>query len=284
MSCNNNLKNLALAFHNHHDTYGEFPAGADDTGTASRQMWGWGAHLLPFIEQNSLYDQMGVSRQGLVQVLDDAALRPLTQTALTAFICPSDPGGHLMDGGTMNGGRGRHFNGEADIGNNFRVAKSNYIGVCGMFDVDMRKNNGVLHRGSDHRFADVEDGTSNTFLLGERNRRCAQGAWVGNRNVTGGGPQGCDYTIGRVTRPLNSPNNGGHHCPEAFASEHPGGALFAFVDGSVQFIADTIHYRNAGVNGNNQNANTNPPNFNAANLGTYQRLGTRNDGQPVSEF
>lgn len=284
MSCNNNLKNLVLGLHNHHDVYGAFPAGADHTGTGDREMWGWGARILPFIEQTSLYDQLRVPDQFLKVTLDDTTLRTLTQTKLDIFICPSDPGGHLMDGGQMNGGRGRHFNGLSSVDNNFRVAKSNYVAVCGMFDVDHRRNNGVMFRGSETRMADLTDGTSNTFLLGERNRRCAQGAWVGNRNVTGGGPQGCDYTLGRVTLVLNDPSNASHRCTEGFASEHPGGGLFAYADGSIHFIADTINYNNAGVNGNNQSNNDAPPTFDPAELGIYQRLGTRNDGQPIGKF
>jgi len=284
-SCNNNLKQLALAMHNHHDTYGNFPAGADD-GAANIESWGWGAHILPFIEQGNIYDQLLVSKQTLNATLKQSALRPLVQTEISAFICPSDPGDHLMDGGQMNGKTGRHFRGNAGLPNNFRVGKSNYIGVCGYWDVDDRNNNGVLHRRTQNSFRDIVDGTSSTFMIGERNEFCAQGAWVGNRNPTGGGPQGIDYTLGRVTRPLNQPNNGSHQCVEGFASQHPGGALFAYADGSVHFIPDTINYALA-VNGhNNQNSNNTRRNELAdlnRPLGVYQRLGIRNDGRPAEQ-
>jgi len=287
MSCNNNLKNLVLGLHNHHDTYGQLPHGGFDGGS-SEESWGWGAYILPFIEQTSLYDRLGVADQTLTDALNDTSGTPspreLTQTKLDIFICPSDPGGHLMDGGQMNGGTGRHFNGNSSVNSDFRVAKSNYIGVCGMFDVDHRKNNGLLFRGSEIRFADIVDGTSNTFLLGERNLYCAQGAWVGNRNPGGGGSQGNDYTHGRITQPLNEPDNATHHCVEGFASEHPGGGLFAYADGSVHFISDTIDYNIAGIDPNDQAADDDPPNFNANNLGTYQRLGVRDDGQPIGEY
>ncbi|GAA4422784.1 DUF1559 domain-containing protein [Bremerella cremea] len=281
INCNNNLKNLVIALHNHHDTYGYFPPGGEHTNDDNRQMWGWGARILPFVEQTSLYDRLEVSQQDLKVTLDDTSLRPLVQTRLDVFICPSDPAGHLMDGGKMNGGTGRHFSGDANIGTNFRLSKSNYIAVIGMYDVNHLKNNGILFRGSKTRLADVTDGTSNTFILGERNRRCAQGTWVGNRNLPGSGPQGADYTHGRITRPLNDPLNGTHQCIEGFASDHPGGALFAYADGSVHFIADTIHYRNAGVNGQDYQNTAAPPTFNPVNLGVYQRLGVRNDGQPI---
>jgi len=284
-SCTNNLKQLGLALHNHHDTFLKFPAGADQTTNGNRQMWGWGAHILPFIEEDNLHGLLRVSDQDLVDTLNDAALRPLSQTEIDAFICPSDPGGHLMQGGQMNGSSGRHFNGDANIGNGFRVSKSNYVAVCGIWDVDYSRNDGVLYRGSSQRFRDITDGTSNTFLLGERNSFCAQGAWIGNRNIGGGGPQGCDYTLGRVSRPLNHPNNGSHQCTEGFASQHPGGGLFAFADASVQFISETIDFRNGGMGQDRGNHNDSQgASYNANNLGTYQRLGIRNDGQTLGEF
>lgn len=281
--CTNNLKQLGLALHNYHDTYNEFPAGGADTGNGSREMWGWGAFILPFIEESNLYEQLRVSQQDLTVTLNNTSLRPLVQTAIEGFICPSDPGGDLMDGGQMNGGTGRHFNGDSSVPNSFRVAKSNYVGVAGFWDVDERNNNGVLFRGSHMRFADITDGTASTFLVGERNKFCAQGAWVGNRNVTGSGPQGADYTMGAVFRPVNDPSNGTHRCVEGFASEHPGGANFGFADGSVHFITDNINFNSLGLY--NQNASTGNKNtLNGGNIGTYQRLGIRNDGKTPGDY
>src|SRR3954468_19249039 len=69
MSCSNNLKQMGLAWHNHHDTHGYFPTsgGACCAGAGNRplinggpvvgisQNWGWGYQILPYIEQDNLW-------------------------------------------------------------------------------------------------------------------------------------------------------------------------------------------------------------------------------------
>src|SRR6476620_4740634 len=65
--CQNNLKQIGLAFHNHHDTYKAFPTGgvgADgprtmngtSPATYQTQAWGWAYQILPYIEQGPLYN------------------------------------------------------------------------------------------------------------------------------------------------------------------------------------------------------------------------------------
>jgi prepilin-type N-terminal cleavage/methylation domain-containing protein/prepilin-type processing-associated H-X9-DG protein len=66
MSCSNNLKQMGLAFHNYHSTYGAFPRGtADDTsdpsGNYTCKALPWGVYLLPYLEQQALYNQFNVA-------------------------------------------------------------------------------------------------------------------------------------------------------------------------------------------------------------------------------
>ena len=278
--CSNNLKQLGIGLHSYHDTVGELPAGGVNAA-ANIESWGWGALILPHIEQENVYTNLGVANQTLNQfILDNKGTAgiDILKNPLNVFICPSDEGGDLMGGPRMNGGKGRHFNGNAGIGTGFRVAKSNYIAVCGSGSVADTTNDGAMFRGSNGiTLLGIQDGTSNTFFVGERNFFCHQGAWVGNRNVTGGGPQGADYTLGFVAQPLNKPNNNDHQCIEGFSSNHTGGANFLMGDGSIRFIRDSIDFNRGGMG-----ANSNTQNYNAANLGTYQKLGIRNDGQPVT--
>src|SRR5262245_59134101 len=60
MSCSNNPKQMGLACHGHHDTYGAFPPGyvAAAAYPGTTPGWGWAAYLLPHIEQDNLYRQI----------------------------------------------------------------------------------------------------------------------------------------------------------------------------------------------------------------------------------
>jgi prepilin-type N-terminal cleavage/methylation domain-containing protein/prepilin-type processing-associated H-X9-DG protein len=291
MSCQNNLKQIGLALHNYHDSHNSFPPGAVNAAT-DEQSWGWGALVLPELEQDNLYQQMGVSKQTLWQMLGNSSLRPLIQTRLKVFVCPSDEGSHLMQRAAGTANRPNFDSTIVTVG--IAPGKSNYVACAGFWSVQSTNNDGALYCGSFTGLRDLRDGTSNTFLVGERNYRCAQGAWVGNRNPRGGGPRGADYTLGTVGWPLNSPLNGNHQCIEGFASNHTGGANFLFGDGSVRFISDNISFNNTGIDNAGAVVTFHPAGVthtgNANNftflyrgqMGAYQKLGIRNDGQPVS--
>lgn len=294
LKCSSNLKQIGLGLHNFHDVNGKLPVGAFNGG-GNNESWGWGALTLPSIEQQNLYDRLGVSRRNLSSLGGNAADRNLCRARLDIFLCPSDEGPDVNESRTFNG------NGWPDE----YVSRANYVAVAGTGDNGRRYNNGVMSLGYtiytgvfppppqyflQTGLVEIGDGASNTFLVGERNYRCKAGAWVGNRNPGGNGNADTVFTLGRASVRVNDPNpaidNG---CGEGFASNHRGGANFLFGDGSVKFIRDTINFNNAGCwagsSPGSENANgLQGCNNNYANLGVYQRLAIRNDGQTIGEY
>ena len=283
--CTNNLKQIGIAIQNYHDTHGEFPSGAMHfVAAGDRQEWGWPALILPFMEQTPLYEQLRVTELHLWEVLNSEPA--LVQTELKSYRCPSDVTKSLVKGTPQV----RDLNGYAPVGTNFFGATSNYMGVVGMWDIDVPinggpDNNGVLYINSELGMEDILDGTSNTFLVGERNFECSSGTWAGGRNSDGAGPRGPDYMLGRVSLKPNGWNihgqTGNDSCTEAFISYHPGGLLFVLCDGSVTFISADIDFNNGGAPFDFNNA---APGYNKPGIGTYQRLGARNDDQPIGSY
>jgi len=311
--CRNNLHNIVLALHNYHDVHQKFPPAfiryspTDFAqawqGANNREGWGWGAMLLPQLEQAPLFDAMGVNDQTLESFLSQGLPQAaLAQTVLPIFRCPSDSSPDSPDFLVMNN---RHFNGGR--GNNagnlgrFRPSISNYIGNRGVRDQPQRINDthGMFFFNSSLGMKDVSDGTSNTFFVGERDTLyCRSGTWLGVRNPRGGGSRGIWYNIGHARTVLNAPDPpfgavSNRGCGESFGSTHTGGAFFAMVDGSVQFISENIDFDANGCR-NNPECPRNDGRccvwhkFTPGNPGwqwytVYSKLARRNDGYPFSE-
>lgn len=96
--CKNNLKQLGIAGHNFHDTYGYFPLGGVDNhpildvyssggklNGPLRQGLGWAYQLLQFIEEGNVYQRA----QQELDIATKGATRVLAQTAIGGFNCPS---------------------------------------------------------------------------------------------------------------------------------------------------------------------------------------------------
>jgi prepilin-type N-terminal cleavage/methylation domain-containing protein/prepilin-type processing-associated H-X9-DG protein len=221
MKCTNNMKQIGLALHNYHDVNNHFPCLAS-ANTSDR--WGWGVVLLPYIEQGNLYQQLGSPDVYSTDRMPDPAT-PLLQTRISTYLCPSDP-----DSSNIN----PNFN---------NYGKSNYIASQGVISF-------VGDVGRDRtRLTDITDGTSHTFLVGERDSKINIAAiWPGDRNSGGSiggtarerpnipylGNRGSRCCGGEQPSPPDPCRRGG------FSSGHPGGVNFTFCDGSVRFIQDTI--------------------------------------------
>jgi prepilin-type N-terminal cleavage/methylation domain-containing protein/prepilin-type processing-associated H-X9-DG protein len=314
MQCQNSLHNLAIAIHNYHDALNWYPSGSfyDGNGVCSSggtpvvpncENWGWEVLIFPYVEQQNLYTQLQVDYHGLRNVLAGQAAnlpdpRELLQLKLALFLCPSDsnPDGHFNSKRHFGGGIGTGIGGWG----NFEGAVSNYFGNRGpefrRFPLAGPDTHGIFMESTSKRIADVTDGTSNTFMVGERDTQiCHSGTWMGIRNPDGSGTQGFYNVLGNVHVRLNSPdppvgwNDATAGCYQGFSSLHPGGANFAMCDGSVKFIINNIEFKpfvaNAALHDYDDHIPKDPryaaPSGNGQVYSVYSRLGRRNDGFAV---
>ncbi|MBC8352361.1 MAG: DUF1559 domain-containing protein [Planctomycetes bacterium] len=275
MSCRNNLKQIVLALHNYHDSYGALPSVAIPSTrfATDRATWAWQVTLLPQLEQNPLHDLLSPNNsQSLLEALSDPAKVAALQEPLSVFRCPSDSGQELNDD--------RHLDpGGLDVA----VATSNYVGSQGVDNNAPAE--GLFYFNSFLRFRDITDGLSNTFAVGERATLPIKGAFKPGAAIWAGAtsfpclvglPNDCTISMNanvsfEIQTGVGIGNVLGDGASWGFSSQHPGGALFALSDGSVRFIAETIESKIGSVN-------------NPSTWGTYQKLGARNDGEPVGNF
>jgi prepilin-type N-terminal cleavage/methylation domain-containing protein/prepilin-type processing-associated H-X9-DG protein len=239
--CQNNLKQIGLAFHNYHSANERFPSGflsraLEEDGPGLGPGWGWGTLLLPYLEQDALYRQFDLGKD----IADPLNARPRT-TSLSIFLCPSD------DPPTPT------FKAVDESGTAIcEVAFANYVGVGGTFEVTGYPDtaNGVLFRNSRIRVMDITDGTSNTIFAGERgSSRSPQTTWVGavtncsvppqNPGYDDEGPPVLILTNTGEAADARVPNNPLDHVEDS-NSRHPQGVNFLFGDGSVRVIQNTV--------------------------------------------
>lgn len=286
--CKNRLKQIGLAMHSYHDAHQVFPPGyisrpGYTSVSPNEEEWGWAVFLLPYMERKPLYGEMSVNDRRLVEMLLATAVAPfpppriLVQTPIADFRCPSDRTEELLPA------RMRRFDG-IGAGTGFEPATSNYVGVSGLWNrAGALKNNGVLYGNSSVSIRDVSgDGTSRTFLVGERHGRCGAAAWCGPRNPFGVSDRGVYFVLGRVSVKLNHPDDvTSDGCRVGFSSEHAGGGNFLFCDGSVHFIRDNIGFSNAGIDVHDPTLTLDR--MWARSLGLYQLLGIIDDDIPIRE-
>jgi prepilin-type N-terminal cleavage/methylation domain-containing protein/prepilin-type processing-associated H-X9-DG protein len=200
MQCANNLKQIALALHNYHDTFLQAYkplATPDPTAPAGTGTYGAGAFvlILPFMEQDNLYRQIDPTRAALAPVNMPPG-NPAYSTPIRTYLCPSAPGDPTID-----------YSAElANSFNNFGIAVSYPPGVIfGRTDyapdagmeadipgINITAGRSIITQPPDRpvRIADILDGTSNTIMIVED---AGRPGWYGSRGVASEPAIG-DYT------------------------------------------------------------------------------------------
>jgi prepilin-type N-terminal cleavage/methylation domain-containing protein/prepilin-type processing-associated H-X9-DG protein len=313
MQCSNNLHNLAISVQLYHDSLNSFPnshflyptKGPDSvcgTDWTSCEEWGWNVLILPYLEQQNLHTALGVNEYSLHHLL--AKANPglpdptaLLQTKLAMYICPSDanPDGNVNTARHFGGGAGTTVGGWGTLDGGV----SNYMCSRGTDFRPPAPNGGrpapdtfgIFMETATKRMQDITDGSSNTIMLGERDTQiCRSGTWVGVRNPVGTGAQGFYTVTATVHVRLNTPdppiawNTANAGCMIGFSSLHPGGANFAFADGSVRYLTNNIEFKADSGPLHDYDIHM-PKNGAYANVySVYSRLGRRNDGFPVGDY
>lgn len=244
MSCSNNMKQIGLALHLYHDTFRCFPAGwrgyDPATGAANwlgEPGWGWCAMILPFMEQQNLLD----SKIQFELPIHHALHQSVRRHSLAVFRCPSDIGEPLFP--LYESGHHDHDHGD-HTGEVFplEIATGNFVGVfgtCDMHDVCHDGNcrgDGTFFLNRGVRMAEVKDGLSQTFVVGERTSKLSYSTWLG---AVAGSDHGPARIVGIGVFPPNSEDTHEQYTHN-FSSEHPSGTHFVLGDGSVHLITETI--------------------------------------------
>ena len=296
-ACKNNLKQQALAMHNHHDNYRAFPRNYKQVGGNVWEAWSANFFLLPFLDQAPLFNQGVTNFTNWGTTYGTLMNRPMK-----VFLCPSSSNAPA---------RGTNPSGWDGPGTNYAWSTGSSVETVWAGN----RFNGFISYSQDLKMSDLVDGTTNILMASEilsgSNQGGASGLYPNDIFYTGNGaftsvanrdfPTQAELTnIGSIARSapigfksnngtmwgwyaagqstLNTattpnwvyPSAGGDCCPGGAhdwsygiippRSKHAGGVHAALADGSVRFISDSV------------------------DLLLFQRLGHRSDGAVLGEY
>jgi prepilin-type N-terminal cleavage/methylation domain-containing protein/prepilin-type processing-associated H-X9-DG protein len=279
--CQNNMKQIGLALHGYHDVHGTFPAGLH-TVWSHYFYWSWMARILQFVEGDNIYkvadawagsagdndkpqypknvwNPWGDFTQNPI---DNPPPNPAFGVAMKIYSCPSESRSLVSEHVPVDnkgGGNGAYWD---------KVGFTSYEGVAGITGAALPDNveiryTGILFIDSRVRMAEVTDGLSNTFMVGERppSKDLEYGWWFAGAGYAPAeqgvgdvvlGSDEYDYAkhIGcRDGNPVGAKWTGfqqgnlNESCDQAhFWSLHPGGGNFLLGDGSVRFFSYSMSH------------------------------------------
>lgn len=290
--CTNQLRQLAIGLHNYESACGKLPPGYRSNSLANPPAsdrdpltwdaspgWGWPAHLLAFIEENTLADAINLT----IPIWEPANAAGIA-TTLPGLLCPSSSG--ARDPFLVTGASGNPVNlgaGSVTLGRSHYVAnhgQESCWGECGasgsglvFTNIFTGETRTVTHHGDVSKVADgpfyresavqlsqVTDGVSHTIFLGEHSSALSEKTWVG---VVPGGfthpslltPENCPDAAATLVLVHAGPSGGElditgepiihpvnyptYHVGQMYA-EHPGGGNVAMGDASVRFVSSDV--------------------------------------------
>jgi prepilin-type N-terminal cleavage/methylation domain-containing protein/prepilin-type processing-associated H-X9-DG protein len=281
MQCGNNLKQLGLGFHNFAAANNGFPPRRWNQTLAANGVnngyTGWGTFLLPFIEQQNLYNAYKWGYD-----FYDPANKAVVETVLSVFICPSSarsPGEYIVCSGkattgSINSDKSTTFSVNCLIDyltpNGFTAPTTGWgTSVAPFTSANTNLHEALLDSGpsftgmpssnrAPRKLSDIKDGLSNTLLINETagwpgqwvgHQRISPDRSLGNRGSWAGWQSYLYLTYSRDGTMSSSANptagdvvNCAVNCNNynQIYSFHPGGAFVLFCDGSVRFVGESL--------------------------------------------
>ena len=256
MKCSNNLKQLGIALHAHHDTIGHLPHATynyiDSTGSTPApynnryDRRSWGHDILPFIEQDNIFRALHAHFETGRSALAFPGLGAIIKT----LMCPSDPVSPKTQ--TFWGGIGTPTQGFS--GNYIVNAGSGYFNPGGR--VNSASLNGVMFAQSKVTLTDITDGTSNTALVSElllvpdtnghdirgRYYNPAHSGVAFSTRLPPNSPVPDQFNWCQATAPSYAPCIwSGTNMFVTTRSRHPTGVNMGLADGSIRFIRNGVN-------------------------------------------
>ncbi len=227
LRCQSNLHNIGLALHHYHIDHGGLPPALRVDAKEPHPFLSWQGRILPYLEQDNLWT---AAQKAFAQDRRfwSPPHVPIRTTTILVYLCPSNISQKVGNFGAVP------------------AAYTHYLGVSGSWPPD----NGTLYLNSDVRFPDIQDGASNTIVVGERppssNERF--GWWYAGIGQIFDGSLDSHLSVRQFNQSFYAPT-----CPKGpysfqpgdgddlcsmfhFWSYHRQGAHFLFADGHLQFL------------------------------------------------
>jgi prepilin-type N-terminal cleavage/methylation domain-containing protein/prepilin-type processing-associated H-X9-DG protein len=227
--CRNNLSQIVLAIHSYEGLHGVLPPGTINPHGPIKNVpdgyhVSWTIQLLPFLEQRNYYELFDPLFGAYNGVLNGGG------STISVYTCPSS-GVQIASTG---------------------AAVSSYAACYGDSETGIDStNNGAFFMNSSLTHHDIRDGSANTIFIGEKLGSPSDLGWVSGTNSTLRNTNGGLNNPEDLTMEFATIRNGG------FGSAHPNGSIFAFGDGSVRMLRNSV------------------------DLGLFRKLGNRHDGQLI---
>jgi len=271
-SCANNLKQIGIALHAHHDGRGTLPPGGMQTGDNGTACYtNWAVEILPYVEQSALYTQYDQ------RLLNESTTNNLVgQQRVKTYECPSDQLVGKLEVPASGPGSGQnwmHGSYRAVSGvivttvswgcwDTYEAAKwpsppfaANTKGPMhgtgaaynGIPKQTAGASPGVQIMGGPETLQGITDGTSNTLMVGELTftdvtaRSTFWAYTYASYNQSSISDNSCTLTNSyNKCANVNADGYGDQMCKRAFGSNHTNGINFVMADGSVRFVSYSV--------------------------------------------